>query len=159
MKKRFISIIPIFFALGLNACNASLHDGKTYGEVIKEDLYMLYKDFYDLEGIKASQIIIERSYICVNDVICFSVPLYQDNRGILPGVSLTLKYDEIEVLFPSYFDIPYVWENHTIKTLSSHFTNEGTLDCYSKDDFATFKNMYENNINDFSFLDRPYSEK
>lgn len=158
MKIKNVVIIPIFLALELTSCNASLVVNKTYSDVIKEDLYILNKDFFDSKKIKASEIIIERSYICVDDVICFNVAIQHNYRSIVPGSNATLKYDDIEIDFGSYFYIPYVWENHTIKTLKAHFTTDGTLDCYSKDDFIIIKNMYENDLNDFSFLDRHYSE-
>ena len=158
MKKNYIAIIPIFLALALTSCNASLFSNKTYADVIKEDLYALNKEIFDSKGIKASEIIIERSYICVEDVICFDVAIQHKYKGTMPGTGVTLKYDDIEIYFDSRYDIPYVWEKHEIKLLTAHYNSDGTLDCYSKDDFAIIKNMYENNLNDFSFLDRPYSE-
>ena len=157
MKKEITRIIPIIFALVLTACNASLHS-KAYRDIICEDYFLLNKETLNKDNIKSSsQIKIVRSFVSVQNVITFDVDISQ-KVGAFVCDYVDVSYDDVTITFLDGARVPLVWNNHEIIRFDIFINKKDGKDIYSKDDFINIKNMYDNDLNDFSFLDRPYSE-
>ena len=158
MKKRLISIIPIFFALALSACSTSLHADKTYRDIICEDYFSLNKEAFSNGNIvSSSQINIVRSFVSVQDVITFDVDISQ-KVGAFVCDYVDVSYDDVTITFLDGAHVPFVWNNHDIIRFDIFINNKDGKNIYSKNDFINIKYMYDNGNNDFSIINKPYVE-
>ena len=161
MNKYSLKSIGMFLLLSLSAisCSASIDNGQTYRDVIREDYFNLYKDSLRQSGINSpSDIIFERVYINVNNAVTFDLPFKtkRGNNHTCDYVHVT--YDDVTITFLDANYVPLVWHNHKMYPFNIFINVFDGKDVYSKEDFLKIKDMHENNKNDFSAIDRPYVE-
>ena len=159
---RKTSVVFNLFILSLVSCSGNLGNDSTYYKVIQKDVYHYYSSKVEKYTVKQSNIKITRSFIFVNGAITFDIDLKQ-KQDLYTGDSLNLKYDsddseDLCIYFPSRPSVILVWYKHNVYTIDWFLNKENGKDVYSREDFLRIKEMYENDQNDFSFLNKEYNE-
>lgn len=166
MEFKRISALTLVFLTSLTGCSFA----PTYRSVVQQDVHDYYaatvKNPEQSYAYSVSDNKITRSFIFVNGVIVFDIDLFQ-KWGIYQGIGVQLKYDkedsdDMMIDFPSQHAVFLAWYKHNIYRLDLFLDGRFKVDgkkFISKQDFLKIKEMYDNNENDFTFLDKEYIEE
>lgn len=167
MEFKRISALTLVLLTSLTGCAVSFNSAPTYRSVVQQDVHDYYAAKVKNPGqsytYSVSDNKITRSFIFVNGVIVFDIDLFQ-KWDIYQGIDVRLKYDkedsdDMMIYFPSQSAVFLAWYKHNIYRLDLFLDRENGKKFISKQDFLKIKEMYDNDENDFTFLDKQYIEE